>query len=312
MALLQSARGIMLGVSNVAVGFIIRDFGFGPPILVMCISYSLSFLYVFFPSCLIETVDRHDNRTKKRNDESELSIMAGVKNDLICLFKTNTNLRRWRLGLLYLIDFMREILESSAGLVIIYGLGPPFCWSSVLVSGYWTIILFGSSIAVTVGTKGLSLCLPDLWNLQSSMVFNILYGYLHAFANSTGGLYIAGFVGCFRNISQALIPAMMAKMVSEHEHGVVFAFEASIQNLGSLISPVLLNSIYRKTVQIQPNMVFIVLGTMGFIPLILTVVLQVINRYTKWGEQQRRESTEKEGIENKGMVNMVDMGTMTE
>ncbi|XP_072018646.1 proton-coupled folate transporter-like [Amphiura filiformis] len=144
------------------------------------------------------------------------------------------------------------------------------------------------------------------------MVFNILYGYLHAFANSTIGLYIAGFVGCFRNISQPLIPAMLAKMVSDDEHGVVFAFEASVQNLGGLISPVLLNSIYRKTVQTQPNLVFIMIGTLSFIPLTLTTVLQVINRYTRQMEQQVAGSTEKEGIDNKGMVAMIDMGTMTD
>ncbi|XP_072018505.1 proton-coupled folate transporter-like [Amphiura filiformis] len=218
-AVFQSTFIAMMGLSNIAVGYLIRDYGFGPPLVMMCIAYALAFLYIIFPSCLIETVDTKENRAKKRNDESALNIMVGIKNDLICLFKTNTNLRRWRLCLLYFIDFMRETLESSSPLVIVYGLGPPFCWSSVAVSRYWMMSIFGSAIAVTVVTKGLSLCLPDIWNLQSSMVFNILYGYLHAFANSTIGLYIAGLVGCFRNISQPLIPAMLAKMVSDDEHG---------------------------------------------------------------------------------------------
>ncbi len=44
--------------------------------------------------------------------------------------------------------------------------------------------------AVTVATKGVSLCLPDLWTLQTSNVFNILYGFTHALAKTTLGLYI--------------------------------------------------------------------------------------------------------------------------
>ena len=52
--------------------------------------------------------------------------------------------------------------------------------------------------------------------------------------------------------------------------GVVFAFEASVLNLGSLISPLLLNNVYSATVQTQPNAVFILLGVGSFIPLIMT------------------------------------------
>ncbi|XP_072043097.1 proton-coupled folate transporter-like [Amphiura filiformis] len=171
---------------------------------------------------------------------------------------------------------------------------------------------FGPALWMTsgaVGAKSFSLCLPDLWNLQVSMVFAILFGYLHAYVNSTLGLYMAALAGSLRAISGPLIPAMLAKLVSDHEHGVVFAFKASIESIGSLLSPLLLNSIYRKTVQTQPNFVFIMMGTLSFIPLILTAILQVITRYAKKMERKDNKAAEKEGIENKGMV---AMGTMTE
>ena len=45
-----------------------------------------------------------------------------------------------------------------------------------------------------VGAKGFSLCLPDLWNLQTSMLFNIAYGYGHAIAKTTAGLYIGKLI----------------------------------------------------------------------------------------------------------------------
>ena len=52
--------------------------------------------------------------------------------------------------------------------------------------------------------------------------------------------------------------------------GVVFAFEASVLNLGTLISPVILNNIYSATVQTQPNFVFIFIGVCSVIPVMLT------------------------------------------
>ncbi len=148
---LMSARGITQGATNLGVGYIIRDYGFGPCLWLMAASFFAAFMYVVIPCFLIETVDRKGEAIKKQNKESgkEKSMFARVRDDLLSLFKINTNMRRWRLGLLFVIDFMRELLESSSPLVIIYGLGPPFCWTSVQVSGYWMIIFLGGSIGKT-------------------------------------------------------------------------------------------------------------------------------------------------------------------
>ena len=143
---LTTARGVTQGVTNLAVGYLIRHYGFGPCIWLMTVSSFTALMYVVIPWFLIETVDRKGEITKKQNKESIKSMLVRVSDDLISLFKINTNMRRWRLGLLFVIDFMRELLESSSTLVIIYGLGPPFCWSSVMVSGYWMIVIFGASI----------------------------------------------------------------------------------------------------------------------------------------------------------------------
>ncbi|XP_072048697.1 proton-coupled folate transporter-like [Amphiura filiformis] len=123
---------------------------------------------------------------------------------------------------------------------------------------------------------------------------------------------LPALLGCLRGISGPLIPAMMAKLVSEQEHGVVFAFKASIESIGSLISPRLINAIYSKTVQTQPNMVFIIHGTLGFIPLILTAVLQVITRHAKRMDLPDKEVATKEVCEDDRVVGMVNMATMTD
>ncbi len=143
-AIVQSSGILILGACQIAVGLLISEFGFLPPLWLVMSVFIMSLLYVIIPGLLIETVDRNKD---KKSDGGHLksSIKAGI-NDLTNLFKTNVNLRRWRLGVLYLIQFFRELLESSAQLVILYGLGSPFCWSPLNVSTYTIIITFGAAI----------------------------------------------------------------------------------------------------------------------------------------------------------------------
>ncbi|XP_072049344.1 proton-coupled folate transporter-like [Amphiura filiformis] len=280
-AIVFTMPSIGIGSTQVAIGYLIEDYGFGPALWISFIAYCLAFLYIIIPPFLIETVDRNEKNAKPGMDQSESGVIYGLKS-LILLFKNKTRLRRWRLGFLYMIVFMNQVINTAVlEIVLVYGLGTPFCWPSVLVAGYTTLSIVSSALGALIGSKGFSLCLSDLWNLQVSMVFGILFGYLHAIANTTLGLYIAVLLASLRSISMPLIPAMLAKVVSEHEHGVVFGFKASIESIGNLLSPLLINSIYSKTVQTQQNMVFIIHGTLGFIPLILTAVLQVITRHDK-------------------------------
>ena len=51
--------------------------------------------------------------------------------------------------------------------------------------------------------------------------------------------------------------------------GVMFAFESSVLNLASFVSPIFLNSVYSATVETQPNIVFIVMGVARIVPMIL-------------------------------------------
>ena len=137
MALVTALMAVTIGVMQFSLGYIIRDYGFTPAIWLMVITLVLAFLYILIPSCFIETIDRD----KTGSVDIKGSIKSGWK-DLKRLFKENTYIRRWRLGTLFGIDFMREILETSYPIVLLYGLGPPFCWDPVTLSGYLLITTF--------------------------------------------------------------------------------------------------------------------------------------------------------------------------
>ena len=136
---------IGIGLTQLFAGFIIQSFGYGPTLWISLGTIALSFLYVVLPPFLIETVDT------SRRSTPESKVGSGTKleaiHSLIDLFRINTGYRRIRLGLIFSMELTNELLNTSAvGIIIIYGLGPPFCWSSVLVSGYWTMLLFGSAL----------------------------------------------------------------------------------------------------------------------------------------------------------------------
>ncbi len=139
----------MLGATQFGTGYLVRDYGFGPPLWMMNIMFFMAFLYVIIPSVLIETVDRMKKRNENLNDNIKSSLKSGLV-ELKLLFQNNTHLRRWKLTLLYTIDFIREILEQSGPLIFVYGLGPPFCWSSVILAGYVMVATFGNAIGKIV------------------------------------------------------------------------------------------------------------------------------------------------------------------
>ena len=133
-----NTNGIAVGITQLAIGYLIDDYGFGPALWIAAIAYFLALLYIIIPPFLIETVDRDRTKTESK----KINPLSNLKS-FIVLFQNNTHLRSWRLGFLYLIQCMIKMINNAAlSLVLVYGLGPPFCWSSVLVAGYSALITF--------------------------------------------------------------------------------------------------------------------------------------------------------------------------
>ena len=144
-SIVQASPLIGLGLTQLGVGYMIERYGFGPPMWMTLAAYIVTLAYIASP-LLIETVDRQHKRDKNDIDETVSSLKAGV-NNLVLLFKKTAYLRRWRIGFLYTIEFMNDMFNtSSIAIAIVYALGPPFCWSPVLVSGYWTLVVFSSAL----------------------------------------------------------------------------------------------------------------------------------------------------------------------
>ena len=122
-----------MSVVQVATGYSIQLFGFITTAWVAFAISSASILYILIPGCLPES-----HKVKSRESYEKLNFKELVR-DVINLFVQNGK-KRNQLLVLFLIYFLTDIFQhsqASGAIYIIYGLGPPFCWSSV-EAGYFS------------------------------------------------------------------------------------------------------------------------------------------------------------------------------
>lgn len=134
-----------MGLSQVLIGLFIRLTGFAPSLWLAALSLTASLAYIVSPPFLVETI----RRTKKSRDPDVVASPVADPSRLEAmgqLFRENTDSRRTKLILLLLIAFSTEgVNQASLNITIIYGLGPPFCWNSVVVGFYSALVLFTSA-----------------------------------------------------------------------------------------------------------------------------------------------------------------------
>ncbi|XP_072040955.1 proton-coupled folate transporter-like isoform X4 [Amphiura filiformis] len=175
---------------------------------------------------------------------------------------------------------MPEVKEDEVQTTIssLYGLGPPFCWSSVTL-GYFNVVsmVFGA-IGLLVGSKLFSLCLEDYWILQIAYLFGGLSNLFLAWAPTTPMFFLGAVLGCPKGMEAPVLNSIISKLVSPHEQGTIFAVQSSVQSAASLISPLILNSIYSASVKTQPSLVFYVIAGVFFMLIILTWLWVIYTR----------------------------------
>ena len=121
------------GVSQVGVGYFLRAAGYGAPMLMAECFAVLTFFYVITPTLIPEKrpQNQEDLTVAKRRPKGE------VLKHITALFKVNTDQRRRLLIISCVIVFLLStVATSELQIVALYGLGEPFCWSSITL-GYF-------------------------------------------------------------------------------------------------------------------------------------------------------------------------------
>ena len=139
MAIMHGCFVASIALPQLLIGFLIEEVGFGPALWISLICLIVCLLYVFVPRCLLETIDKQRWRQEVGNTRSRFQGLVDV-------FRDKIGYRRIRLALLFTAECLDEMLNAnSVTMIIIYGLGPPFCWSPVVVSGFLALVLFASA-----------------------------------------------------------------------------------------------------------------------------------------------------------------------
>ena len=131
-----------MGIIELPAGYIIEYFGFITAMWV-CFGFSIAaILYILIPGCLYES-----HVSTPSDCVPFKKILKKIFTDVFDLFtKDRPGKRRDRLMLLYLMYFITDVIQlsqSDTQIQIIYGLGPPFCWTSV-TAGYFAVIFLGA------------------------------------------------------------------------------------------------------------------------------------------------------------------------
>ena len=129
---------VSLGFMQIPAAYFIEQYGFIPYVWLNIAMSIAALLYISFSPCFTPSSQAFSCSSK----ENRLNVEK-VFSDVKQLFQDNTDKRRFRLGLFFLIYFVTDLIQLSLGstqIFILYGLGPPFCWSSA-TAAIFTLIL---------------------------------------------------------------------------------------------------------------------------------------------------------------------------
>lgn len=132
LAIVQMIFQLSIGSMQIPLGYLL-EYSIAMSFWISLIFVLASLLYIAIPGLLPETANM-----ETKNTVTFGALLRTVYN----LFAVNTQKRRYRLFLLLVIYFITAIFQLSSNATMIYslyGLGPPFCWSSVTL-GYFNVI----------------------------------------------------------------------------------------------------------------------------------------------------------------------------
>ena len=123
---LEMCIAVGLVVSQLGVGYLINYFGFLVPLLVCLGCNIVNILYVMF--LVKESLHRPDR------DQAKFWTLENHKRVLLLYIKDTATHRRWKLIVALLLLFMVVFADlGRIDITTLYVLGPPFCFTSVLI-----------------------------------------------------------------------------------------------------------------------------------------------------------------------------------
>eukprot|EP00057_Strongylocentrotus_purpuratus_P029354 XP_011683828.1 PREDICTED: proton-coupled folate transporter [Strongylocentrotus purpuratus] len=239
--------------------------GFEAPYIFILACVSLTTVYVIF---LVPD-------THPQAHPAMVNVRDAIRK-ILNLVQSNTHKRRLPLLIATIVMLLRVLVFFSLpGLTLLYGMGDPFCWDSIVIGIFSALQYLSGALGMIIGGKLLSRYLRDATLVQVGLISSIMCVVLTGVAPSNPYIFAVPAVGLFRALSLPMLRTIMSKLVYPSEQGVMFACIGCLQSIAMVISPLIFNTLYYATLHIHRGIVFYVMAAFLFIASLLSIVLQV-------------------------------------
>ncbi|XP_030849180.1 proton-coupled folate transporter isoform X2 [Strongylocentrotus purpuratus] len=202
--LLDCLSFMAAGIAQVGVGYWIHAQGFEAPYIFILACVSVTTLYVVF---LVPD-------THPQAHPAMLNVRDAIRK-ILNLVQSNTHKRRLPLLIATIVMLLRVLVFFSLpGLTLLYGMGDPFCWDSIVIGIFSALQYLSGALGMIIGGKLLSRYLRDATLVQVGLISSIMCVVLTGVAPSNPYIFAVPAVGLFRPLPLPYFKTVMSKPVT--------------------------------------------------------------------------------------------------
>lgn len=279
-------------VAQLTSGLLIEKLGFITPYWIIFGCHMAAVLYaIFFVP---------ESRAKSSENPGRLFSLQNLKSSWKVYGKATGSKKRNLVVLTFCNGVLAIAVMGINGVVNLYTLHSPLCFSPTLVGYFLAFRQFMHGVGGVTAIKVLGMCLPDA--VVSRIAILSYTGFLIFLGFSTNEfmVFMAPLVGIFGGAGQPVFRAMMSKIVSTDDQGSLFSTVSSIEMLCTFGGTALFSSLYPKSLKFNmPGFVFVLGGTLMLLPLLCTFCLRdqemfsrrrnIVNENTKDSEDEKED-----------------------
>ncbi|XP_064617023.1 lysosomal proton-coupled steroid conjugate and bile acid symporter SLC46A3-like [Liolophura sinensis] len=263
--IMESMLGIALGISNLTLGFMIKEWGYtvpNIPALVMNISAGLVTVFLL-------------PETRKSGPYSKSPSLGKAFYRVFHFYFSTKNGNPRDCYLISIATFAMASLAfvGASGVETLYVLNEPFCWNSVQIGYFATTRALCQAFAAVLIVKLLQFCLSDVGIALVSGACKVASLLLEGFATKDAYMYVVAVIGMSGIAVLAMIRSIMSKMTPKDKLGAVFASIASVEAVTNMTASIAFVAIYQETLTFYDGTVFFCMAFVVSVSMVLYLIL---------------------------------------
>uniref|UniRef100_A0A0B7A3W8 Major facilitator superfamily (MFS) profile domain-containing protein n=1 Tax=Arion vulgaris TaxID=1028688 RepID=A0A0B7A3W8_9EUPU len=281
---------IMAAVINIAVGYLIKIYGFFEATLFLC---SMMFVAFIVPLIFLPETLQH------RRSIVGVSPLIHARKIIGFYFFDGPVRQRATFCVcltLFVIGVANDLNVGS--LDALYQMHQPFCWDSVQIGDYSAIRTAGGHFFGLILFKVLQMCV----SIERIGMFGALFQggafILEAFIQVPWQFYLVPVILIPSCPIVSIIRTMLSMLAGPDNQGAVFSSIAVVETLCNLVSSQIFNRIYSATVAFMPGAVYLVMASFGFLTSLLFGIYFLVHERSHTYEVVVKKEEGNESIQN--------------